>query len=912
MSSPLPAGTKLGRYQIRSLIGTGGMGEVYLAEDTLLRRPTAIKLLTGDYSNKEERLHRFEREAYAASSLNHPNIVTIFEIGADHGHHFIATEFVEGESLRHHARNVQMDFREIVEIAIQIASALSAAHEAGIIHRDIKPENIMLRKDGYVKVLDFGLAKLADESFHNADAEAATQLMIKTEPGRIMGTIDYMSPEQARGRDVDHRSDLFSLGIVLYELTSGAKPFSGDTKSDVLAAVLTAEVVPMTHRRAGIPVELNRIVSKCLKKNQDDRYQTAKELLIDLKSLRQDMDVAAKLGSSVSVSQTEPVAYLDIKTAPQAGQTYPSTISELFIKEVKSHPKRSFAFVAVVALAVIAGGIGLYKLVQLATRTDSFQNMRLTKLTSSGDVSFIAVAVSPDGKYIAYGVIEAGSQSLWIRHVETSSNLQLVAPRDVDYTGLTFSPDGSYLYFTAEERQLSSLYRVPVLGGPSTKLIDDARGPVSFASNGKVLAFRRNATASQLLIANEDGSAEKVLATRQPKETWLPPAWSPTDALIVAGYISLQDNKVRLVEVDMSGNEKPLPTEPFMSLTSICWVGDGTGLVMAGRDLDTKLYQIWYISYPDGKSRRITNDLSSYAGVSVTADGKSLVSVQSARVSSLWTAINGDAESATKITSDTGKDEGLSGLSWTADGRIVHTARISGVQDLWVINKDGSSNTQVTRNAGRNFYPTVTPDGRYIVFISDRSGRNDLWRVDIDGRNPLQITNVGPVLTSASISPDSKWIIYGATVDKIQTIWKSSINGGDPVQLTKTNSMRPLVTPNGATFVCRFGDSGPNGVMKLAEISIDGGEPKRLIDLPNVMKSGLVKWNSTGDALIYRESKNRVDNLWSQTLDASPPKQLTNFKSDQIFEFEWSRNGKDLVLARGRNGSDVVMITNFR
>src|SRR5437899_420985 len=234
----LAAKTRLGRYEIRSQIGVGGMGEVYLAEDTVLRRSVAIKVLTADYTQSEERLHRFEREAYTASSLNHPNIVTIYEIASEGDLHFIATEFVDGQSLRQYLRVSQMDLREVLDVAIQVVSALTAAHEAGIVHRDIKPENIMRRRDGYLKVLDFGLAKLTDEAATTeTDTEAPTQVMLKTEPGRVMGTINYMSPEQARGRDVDARTDIFSLGVVLHEMVSGRLPLSGYTTSDVLADV---------------------------------------------------------------------------------------------------------------------------------------------------------------------------------------------------------------------------------------------------------------------------------------------------------------------------------------------------------------------------------------------------------------------------------------------------------------------------------------------------------------------------------------------------------------------------------------------------------------------------------------------------------------------------------------------------
>lgn len=888
------------------------MGEVYLADDTLLRRPTAIKLLTSDFSQKEERLHRFEREAYAVSSLNHPNIVTIYEVGAENGHHYIATEFVDGQSLRQYARQRRLKFRDIADIAVQVASALTAAHDAGIIHRDIKPENIMIRPDGYVKVLDFGLAKLTDESSHESDAEAATQLMIKTEPGRIMGTIEYMSPEQARGKDVDQRSDIFSLGVVLYELVTGVKPFSGDTKSDVLVAVLTAEAPSLAVRRPGTPPELVRVINKCLRKDRNERYQTTKELLVDLKGLRQELEIADKFGVTHSISNVETTRTQNSRLTPPTG-AYPTTLSDLLIQEVKIHPSRSLLVLIMVTILLSVAGVVIYKFARRPVPSDAFQNMRLTKVTTSGDISLINVAISPDSKYVGYAVLDGEQQSLWIRQIATTSTVQLVTPREAQFGGLAFTPDGSYLYYTvAEQGQSSTLYQVPTLGGVSRKILDDANGPVSFSPDGSRFAFRRSNEGSQLMIAKSDGSEVKQLSNHPRTEIWLTPSWSPKKQSIVAGLLSLADNKARLIEVSLEdGKETPLNTDPWLSVTSIVWTPDGAGILLAGRDLETKLFQLWFVSYPDGQRRRITNDLSGYGGVSVTGDGQTLVSVQNARSSSLWVVTRGDNSSGRKITFETGRDEGLSGITWTTDGRIIHSQRIAGTaNDLWSINADGSNSFQVTNNAGRNFYPNVTHDGRFIVFISDRTGRNEVWRMDIDGRNPVQLTNSGPVSTNPSVSSDNKWVFYQRTTDS--TIWKTSMDGGEPIQLTKTNSTRPLVSPRGDVFVCQLGESGSNDPPRLAVISVNGGDPVRTLDFPAVLKSGLVQWDATGDSLIYRDSRNRVDNLWSQPLNGGPPKQLTDFSSEQIFGFSWSQDGKNVVLARGRQGSDVVKITNFR
>jgi len=537
----LPLGTRLGRYEIRSQLGAGGMGEVYVAEDTVLRRRAAVKVLAGDFTHSEERLHRFEREAYAASSLNHPNIVTIYEIGSEGELHYIATEFVAGESLRDHMRFGHMELGEIIELAIQIASALAAAHQAGIIHRDMKPENVMLRPDGFVKVLDFGLAKLADDAdFSITDTEAPTQVLLKTEPGRVMGTINYMSPEQARGVEVDSRTDIFSLGVILYEMVARKRPFGGDTKSDVLAAVLMLEPPPLAKFFPEVPVELSRITSKALRKNPDERYQTAKEMLVDLKSVKQELEFEAKTGKAALLrapGEFEPAVVTGANSGAgvsTAGQTEAiPTMSELFINEVKRHPRRSTLTFSV-ALLITAGAWGLYRLIRLARQPQSFQTMRLTKLTYAGNVAERQVAISPDGKYVVYVVQDAAQQSLWLRQVATAGSVEVVQPAAVGFSGLTFSRDGNYVYYVIVENKISMLYQVAVLGGAPRKLIEDAYGPVTFSPDGERLVFRRNRS---LMLANRDGTAIKTLTELNGSESWLHPAWSPDGSLPVSSLI---------------------------------------------------------------------------------------------------------------------------------------------------------------------------------------------------------------------------------------------------------------------------------------------------------------------------------------------------------------------------------------
>jgi serine/threonine protein kinase len=358
-------GQNISHYRILKKLGAGGMGEVYLAEDTKLGRRVALKLLSEEYVANKDRLHRFEQEACAASALNHPNILTIYEVGTDQGRHFIATEFIDGVTLRHKASESVLDIRTVLDISIQIGSALEEAHAANILHRDIKPENVMVRRNGYVKLLDFGLAKLTERERTPTDGEASTRMMVQTDTGVVMGTSRYMSPEQSRGQPLDVRSDLWSFGVLIYELIAGKAPFYGDTPTDVLVAITQKEPPPLARFAADVPPELEWIVTKALRKDRDERYQTTKELLTDLRRVKQRLDFETELERSVAPEAISTIKTMSgsspLPTMPVTAATDTAHLSsaEYIVSEIKRH-KVGAGIVALLFIAVIGTGLFFY------------------------------------------------------------------------------------------------------------------------------------------------------------------------------------------------------------------------------------------------------------------------------------------------------------------------------------------------------------------------------------------------------------------------------------------------------------------------------------------------------------------------------------------------------------------------
>ena len=925
----LRVGDTIGSYEVRSFISRGGMGEVYLAEDKRLGRKVALKLLPSSFTTNDDRLRRFEQEARAASALNHPNIITIYEIREAAGSHVIATEFVEGETLRLRLNRSALTLSEVLNISIQIADALSAAHKAGIIHRDIKPENIMLRPDGYVKVLDFGLAKLSEQAAPAVAAEAPT-IQVRTGSGIVIGTAGYMSPEQARGLGVDHRSDIFSLGAVIYEMLARRKPFEGETPSDTLASILKTEPPPLSRVAPGVPAELTRIVTKALRKDREERYQVVKDLWLDLKALRQEFEFQDKLDRSGAADADatgimhagEPTATL---TGPRStmARSAVRNITESISIEIKRHKVGAALAVMALFLIVAAGGFGIYKWLNRATPVAHFSDVKLTRITNSGNA--IDATISPDGKYIVYALSDRSRQSLFIRQVSTANDKEIVPPAPVGFFGMTFSPDGSELYYAVKQQlDKGTLYRIPILGGTPVKILEHIDGPISFSPDGKQFVLVRGnypqTGRSALVIANIDGSGQRDLAVLTNPRRLSPlfftgPAWSP-DGKIIASTVATQGGSSKVVGFSVAdGGEKDLSSQTWAFSARVQWLPDMSGLFVIAGD-NPAVAQLWVINYPEGSVRRVTNDLNQYRAIGLTDDGKKLTTVQAHGLVNLWVAPDGNASKAVRLPtgnvsfySSTGNN-----VTWTRSGRLVFVTNEGGSADIWIADPDGGNRKQLTANGAMNFAPAVSTDDRYIAFVSWREGKKQVWRMNLDGSNLIRLTS-GLSDGVPSFTPDGRWVVYTAYDGVKPELWKVSSDGGVPEKISDHVTTVAAVSPDGKWIAYTYPESTdpsapPN---RIAIIPFDGGPA---INTFSFRESGtvlsLIHWSYDGKSVLYTTNTNNVSNIWSQSIDGGPAKQITEFNDMLMTGFAFSHDGKQLACTRGTLMRDAILISDLK
>jgi eukaryotic-like serine/threonine-protein kinase len=931
---PLPPGVRLGAYEILGRLGAGGMARVYRARDPRLGRDVAIKVLAPELAQDRNALARFKREARTASSLNHPNIVHVYEVGeapAPSGPlHYIAMELVEGETLRGLLRG-GAPWRGLLQAFAQVADALARAHKAGIVHRDLKPENVMVTPDGHPKVLDFGLAKLVEPA-DDAGTGGTAPREGRTRTGFVAGTPAYMSPEQVQAKPVDHRSDIFSFGSMLYEAVTRRRPFGGSSSVAALHAIVYDEPVPIEASCPDAPSWLAAVVRRCLAKNPDQRYQSIADVASDLRGLA--------LGES------------------GPGVDAPTTLAALPTRSAARPPTlRRWLPMLLVGLAVLVTAVYALKRrvgpVASPTALGPGASLRIEKLTTRGDVRL--AAVSPEGRYVAYTSDSGVQQGIWLRDIVEKTENRLAGSLPSGLRRISFSKDGRTVYWVVwNGPDAFALYRTPIIGGEPQLVRSGRLGDVSPDST-RVLAWQDQ----RLEVVGLDGSGEKDIGLGR-SAVWLPDSSrvlvdrvaGPNHTLFVVPLDGSGERKVaelpllhdleleavrgdgrvaacwfwrdrssrRLHAVDLvDGSSRPIGDITWPQLGSFLWLPDGKGFVAS--EYWKGHIQIWYASYPDGNVRRIPADTAVYQSVSLTADGSRLVAVQGIGRVDILVSQNAEHGPLSKVASLT---ENVAGLCWTPDEKLVLSLKEAGSYDLYVMDADGSGRKALTHDRTANeLQPAASPDGRTIAFVLDREDERGLWRVNRDGTGLTRLT-VGKTHGAPRFTPDGHFVLFSSW-NNGPSLWKIPVAGGEAILVNGPPSETPpalgdraygaAVSPDGGRigFFHFTQDLQGQSPMEIAISTLDGRIVKRFpySPLASIREAQRVRWSADGSAVYYQSLDGAQ--LWKQPLSGGPPVQVTHFDADEeIGTYDFSKDGRLLACTRHSYISDAVMITDFR
>ncbi len=875
------AGKTLGHYLIERSIGSGGMGEVYLAVDTRLGRKVAIKTLPAEIAADQNYLKRFRNEALAAANINHPNVSTIYSVEENADSPFITMEYIEGKTLDRCIPENGLAIDKFVDWFTQIADALAHAHEKGIVHRDIKPGNVMIAAEGKPKVLDFGLALIDPRSAVRIESDIHI-----TTPGQIIGTPSYMSPEQAEGKTVDHRTDIFSLGVVMYEAITGDRPFTGDSNAEIVSNLLKTDPLPIQTSRPDVPEALAKLIEGCVIKPRDRRVQ----------SMRSISDALAAMGSYI-----------------KTGRSLESFQHRLF-REYRPPSAMWIPFSAVV-IAVAAVGLWYIFSEDQSTAAVSYADFTFRKLSQSNDVVF--AHITADGRSVAYNTIEEKEmRAMYIRRIDDRNALQLMPQQPVQYWGgLTTSTDGSQIYFITAERaaKFGTLYRISSLGGQPRKLVDTVNDLGSLSPDGTRILFVRYTDdgANLMSASSDDGTDERVIQSVGGSTLYRDPQYSADGTKIYVIRFDVRDGNEywSIVELPAAGGaEKVIVPSQRPKISELVTLRRSNALIVNATDPISNLAQLYHLSLDTGRQTRITNDLNQYFGASADDTGETIVSAQRQQQNMVWI---GDTDDPSSFKMVSPEPNVYMTAQLTPAGQIIYDAVDNNRPHIYKMNADGSNIQQLTPNNSDDSKPCVSPDGRYIVFDSDRSGERRIWRMNIDGSEPELLTVDEGTASSPQISADGSTVFYFKNVrGAARQIFQVPIEGGQATRAPFDSEDYFTVSNSGKMIAYTAGDE-PQKRPKIHVRSLSDPASVRVFPVSPIH---ILNWSADDRSLFYRErevGENPYATIWKLDVDSGRSKVLFSVAPEHIYDISFSADGKRMVMVRGKMLSDAVLLTRL-
>jgi serine/threonine protein kinase/Tol biopolymer transport system component len=924
-------GSVLGHYKIIRRLGQGGMGEVYEAEDQKLGRHVAIKILPEATRQSVSALERFWREARAASSLNHPSICTIYELNESGDSPFIVMELLEGNSLDKLFRGQAMPFARLLDLGIQVSDALDAAHRKGILHRDIKPANIFLTNTGQAKILDFGLAKLegspdAGPADLTADLTAdAPQLPRSlTNPGSALGTVAYMSPEQACGEALDARSDVFSLGVVLYELATGRPPFSGATSAVVFDKILNHAPTAPIELNPALPAEFQILINKALEKDRELRCQSAAELRADLKRLQRSSGsgrtaaatgtMAAASGSAAANSHPSSgaIAVSDSSSGQRSGAASAASgpaaaaVSEPVLPTALPQKSRAHIWIAAAVLLVGAAAFTAWR---LWPQPQPFTTFGLHQMTNGGNIE--SVAMSADGRYLAEVKNDKGQRTLWVRNIPTNTEAQILPAFANPYVGLAFTPDGNNLYFTRPTEQslyIRDLYQISVLGGTPRQIVHNVDSQPSFSPDGSRMVYLRQTPElkdhlTEIHIADRNGSNDQLMYSDA--ETAGFPVWSPDGNSIVWSTISNPGSALFILDI-ASKKVSQIPAPRGIAYNfDIAWLPDSRSvLVTYNRDNSDRL-QIASVVIKGNKFQPVTNDLNAYQSLALSSDGHTLATVLTNRETalSLYKANGGPLVSSVPLRTSPLR------FGWLDEKKLVALIPQAALTTLDPIT--GTTQTIDVGDLKLASAVAVCPGGPVVLpAIPKGVDHTVLYRINPDGSGATALNNEGIVRFPVCMA-DGKSVNYATYGSGRYTAWNVPISGGAPRKLFDAQGGNPVrFSVDGHYALNIKADNTESETLAFELRDLSTPNPIRTIIADQRFAFSAVAFSPDMKAIAYSIHQGGDDAILLQPLDGSPTQLLTDFAPHRITDFEWSPSGNQLAVLRTHATSDIVLITD--